>query len=68
MTDEELARYTGKTRAEFDDYARSAPGVAGGQGAGSLTVGGTSGVGLAWGVGEGLGGWGYGAGKAPVVR
>lgn len=68
MSDEELKKYTGKTREELDDYSRTTPGVAGGQAAGSLTAGGTSGIGMAGGAGEGLGGWGTEAGKQPTVR
>jgi len=68
MSDEDLLKYTGKTRAEFDKWAATTPGVAGGQAAGSLTAGGTSGFGMAGGAGEGLGGWGTEAGKYPRVR
>lgn len=65
MTDEELFKATGKTREEFDAWKQTAPGVAGGQAAGSLTAGGNTGIGTAFGAGEGLGGWGYEAGKVP---
>lgn len=65
LTDEELMKYTGKTREEFDTFSKTAPGVAGGQAAGSITAGGNSGIGTMAGAGEGLGGWGTEAGKVP---
>ncbi|KAK5093799.1 hypothetical protein LTR70_001561 [Exophiala xenobiotica] len=68
MSDEDFLKYTGKNRAEFDQWAATTPGVAGGQAAGSLTAGGTSGFGIAGGADEGLGGWGIEAGKYPTVR
>ncbi|KAK5945981.1 hypothetical protein PMZ80_000120 [Knufia obscura] len=68
MSDEDLKKYTGKTREELDDWSKTTPGVAGGQAAGSLTAGGTSGIGMAGGAGEGLGGWGFEAGKRPGGR
>lgn len=58
-------KYTGKTREEYDAWKATAPGVAGGQAAGSLTAGGNSGIGTSAGAGEGLGGWGTEAGKVP---
>jgi len=68
MSDEDYLKYTGKSRAEFDNWAATTPGVAGGQAAGSLLAGGTSGIGMSAGAGEGLGGWGFEAGKEPKVR
>lgn len=65
LTDEELMKYTGKSREEFDAWKNTADGVAGGQAAGSMTAGGNSGIGTAYGAGEGLGGWGTEAGKVP---
>lgn len=56
------------TREQFDRWKETAPGVAGGQAAGSLTAGGTSGFGMSGGTGEGLGGWGFEAGKTPTIR
>lgn len=67
MTDEDLKKYTGMDRAEFDKYAATTPGVAGGQAAGSVTAGGNSGLGGSA-MGEGLGGWGLEAGKRPTER
>lgn len=43
MSDEDLKKYTGKDRAEFDKFAANTPGVAGNQNAGSLNAGGNSG-------------------------
>lgn len=68
LSDEDLKKYTGMDRAEFDKYKTEAPGVAGGQRAGAITAGGTSGFGLAGGTGEGLGGWGHKSNRDPVVR
>lgn len=67
MTDEDLKKYTGMDRAEFDKYAATTPGVAGGQAAGSITAGGNSGLG-GMGAADGLGGWGPEAGKRPTER
>lgn len=67
MSDEELKKYTGMERAEFDKYAATTPGVAGGQAAGSLTAGGNSGLGGVA-AADGLGGWGPAAGKQPTER
>lgn len=67
MTDEDLKKYTGMDRAEFDKWAATTPGVAGGQAAGSLTAGGNSGLGGAA-AADGLGGWGPEAGKRPTER
>lgn len=68
MTDEEFFKATGKTREEFDVWKETTPGVAGGQAAGSLMAGGNSGIATSYGAGEGLGGWGFGAGKIPSER
>lgn len=59
ISDEELQKYTGKTRAELEEMAKTTPGVGGNQAAGSLLAGGNSGFGMAGGTGEGLGGWGH---------
>lgn len=68
MTDEELLKYTGKTREEFESFKATTPGVAGGQAAGDIMAGGNSGIGTSAGVGEGMGGWGMAAGKVPKDR
>lgn len=67
ISDEEFEQATGMTRVEHAKWANTTPGVAGGQAAGSITAGGTSGIGLT-GASEGFGGWGWEAGKAPKER
>ncbi|KAK5078446.1 hypothetical protein LTR64_003141 [Lithohypha guttulata] len=67
LSEEDLKKYTGMDRTEFDKWAATTPGVAGGQAAGSLTAGGNSGLG-GTAAGEGLGGWGREAGKQPTIR
>ncbi|POR31690.1 hypothetical protein TPAR_08099 [Tolypocladium paradoxum] len=60
ISDEDLKKYTGKTRDEFDAFAANTPGVGRNQLAGKMSVGPASGLGgLA--AGEGYGGWGPGA-------
>ncbi|ODA83684.1 hypothetical protein RJ55_02199 [Drechmeria coniospora] len=57
ISDEDLERYTGKSRSEFDAWKATAPGVGGHQRAGTLAMGGASGLaGVA--AGAGFGGWG----------
>ncbi|KAK3186962.1 hypothetical protein K4F52_004406 [Lecanicillium sp. MT-2017a] len=65
ISDEDILKYTGKTREEFDAYKSSTPGVGGNQAAGTLAMGGTSGlVGIA--AAGGTGGWGHSTGaKGP---
>ncbi|KAM0261423.1 hypothetical protein ACHAQJ_002276 [Trichoderma viride] len=57
VTDEDILKYTGKTRNQLNTWAETQPGVAGNQPAGKLTIGAASGA-----AGEaaagGLGGWG----------
>ena len=43
ISDEDLKKYTGKDRVEFDKFAANTPGVAGNQNGGSLLAGGNSG-------------------------
>ncbi|UNI15876.1 hypothetical protein JDV02_002363 [Purpureocillium takamizusanense] len=57
LSDEDLQKYTGKTRAEFDAWKETTPGVGKNQLAGKLAVGPASGLGGAATAG-GLGGWG----------
>jgi len=45
LSDEDLKKYTGKTRAEFDAWKETTPGVGKNQLAGKLAVGPTSGLG-----------------------
>lgn len=64
ISDEDMLKYTGKTKAEVKDWSKDAPGVAGNQAAGKLSVGGTTGLcGMA--AAEGYGGWGPNAGAEP---
>ncbi|CEJ80024.1 hypothetical protein VHEMI00231 [[Torrubiella] hemipterigena] len=62
ISDEDLLKYTGKTREEFEEFKKDTPGVAGNQLAGKLAMGGTSGLAGAATSG-GYGGWGPGAGE-----
>ncbi|KAJ6440559.1 proteasome subunit alpha type 6 [Purpureocillium lavendulum] len=57
LSDEDLQKYTGKTRAEFEAWKETAPGVGKHQLAGTITAGPTSGLGGTAAAG-GLGGWG----------
>lgn len=68
ISDEDLQKYTGMNRTEFDKWAATTPGVAGGQAAGDITAGGTSHIAIASGSGSGFGGWGTEAGKKPTER
>lgn len=68
LSDEDFKKYTGMDRVEFEKYKATEPGVAGGQAAGSLTAGVTSGITIADGAGAGFGGWGTEAGKQPTRR
>ncbi|KAK1752012.1 hypothetical protein QBC47DRAFT_389453 [Echria macrotheca] len=61
ISDEEVRKYTGRSKDEIIEWGKTREGVAGNQAAGSLTAGGHSGFGTAAGAGEGLGGWGPGA-------
>ncbi|OAQ95757.1 hypothetical protein LLEC1_00381 [Akanthomyces lecanii] len=60
ISDEDLLRYTGKTRAEFDNFKENTPGVGRNQLAGTLAMGSAQGLG---GIAAtyGAGGWGPGA-------
>jgi hypothetical protein len=60
LSDEDIKKYTGKTREELKTWADSTPGVGKNQLAGRAMIGeaaGVSGVAMA----DGLGGWGFGA-------
>ena len=57
ISDEDMLKYTGKTKSEVNDWAKSTPGVAGNQAAGKLAMGPTTGLGGAA-VADGYGGWG----------
>ncbi|KAI1614252.1 hypothetical protein EDD36DRAFT_464099 [Exophiala viscosa] len=44
LSEEEIKKYTGMDKVEFDKWSANAPGVAGNQNAGSLLAGGNSGL------------------------
>lgn len=53
MTDEELKKYTGMDRAEFDRFSASTPGVGGEKAAGDITAGRGGMIGITGGAGAG---------------
>ncbi|KAJ4260402.1 hypothetical protein NW762_007141 [Fusarium torreyae] len=57
LSDEDILKYTGKTRDELNTWAKTQPGVAGNQLAGRAAIGPAAGLGGVA-IGEGLGGWG----------
>lgn len=61
ISDEDLKKYTGKSKAEIDQWAKDRPGVGVNQLAGKLTVGGATGLGGLE-TANGFGGWGPSAG------
>jgi hypothetical protein len=54
---EDVLKYTGKTKEQINEWAKNEPGVAGNQAAGTLAMGGTTGLG-GMSAAEGFGGWG----------
>ncbi|KAK3998161.1 hypothetical protein QBC44DRAFT_313949 [Cladorrhinum sp. PSN332] len=60
ISDEDMLKYTGKSRSQLNEWSKTAPGVGGNQPAGTLAAGPAHGIGGAA-AGEGLGGWGFGA-------
>jgi len=60
ISDEDLIKYTGKTRAEIIEWGKTAPGVAGNQAAGKISMGPASGLG-GFEAAQGYGGWGFDA-------
>ncbi|TQV93126.1 hypothetical protein IF1G_08429 [Cordyceps javanica] len=60
ISDEDLLKYTGKTRAEFDTFKETTPGVGRNQLAGTLAMGSAPGLG-GTAAAYGVGGWGPGA-------
>lgn len=60
ISDEELKKYTGKSREELSDWSKDRAHVGGNRNAGSITVGPASGWGGMSAAG-GFGGWGFGA-------
>jgi len=57
ISEADLLKYTGKTKAELQDWAKDRPGVGGNQAAGTLAMGPASGLGGVA-AAEGFGGWG----------
>lgn len=64
LKEEDILKYTGRTKADIVDWSKTAPGVAGNQPAGKLDMGGTSGLG-GMSAAEGYGGWGWDANSKP---
>ncbi|KAJ0373541.1 hypothetical protein COL26b_008262 [Colletotrichum chrysophilum] len=64
ISDEDLLKYTGKTREEINAWAKDRPGVAGNQAAGTLAAGPATGFG-GMATADGFGGWGTDAGSEP---
>ncbi|KAK3935884.1 hypothetical protein QBC46DRAFT_40791 [Diplogelasinospora grovesii] len=62
ISDEDLKKYTGMTKAELEEWAKDRPGVAANQPAGKLTVGPATGFG-GYETAHGYGGWGPSAGS-----
>ncbi|KAK0734600.1 hypothetical protein B0T26DRAFT_634073 [Lasiosphaeria miniovina] len=57
ISEEDVLKYTGKSKSQIMEWAKNEPGVAGNRAAGTLTMGETTGFGgLA--TAEGYGGWG----------
>lgn len=57
ISDEDMKKYTGMTKAELQEWAKDRPGVAGNQAAGKLAMGGATGFG-GYETSQGYGGWG----------
>ncbi|KXX78614.1 hypothetical protein MMYC01_204487 [Madurella mycetomatis] len=64
ISEADVVKYTGKTKRQIDEWAKTRPGVAGNQAAGKLDMGPTTGLGGSV-AGEGYGGWGPNA-NAPT--
>lgn len=64
LKEEDILKYTGKTKADIVEWGKTAPGVAGNQAAGKLAMGGTTGLG-GMSAAEGYGGWGWDANSNP---
>lgn len=59
ISEEDILKYTGKSRAELNSWAENQPGVGKNQLAGKLALGPTAGL-FGASAGEGAGGWGMG--------
>ncbi|KAK3315537.1 hypothetical protein B0H66DRAFT_606411 [Apodospora peruviana] len=57
ISDDEMLKYTGKTKAGINEWGKNTPGVAGNQAAGKLAMGPASGFG-GFEAAQGYGGWG----------
>ncbi|GAB1317141.1 hypothetical protein MFIFM68171_07351 [Madurella fahalii] len=64
ISEEDVLKYTGKTKSQIGEWAKTQPGVAGNQAAGKLDMGAATGLGGSA-AGEGYGGWGPNA-NAPT--
>ncbi|AEO67626.1 uncharacterized protein THITE_2033989, partial [Thermothielavioides terrestris NRRL 8126] len=57
ISEEDLKKYTGMSKAQLTDWAKDRPGVAGNRAAGGVAIGQASGIG-GYEAAHGLGGWG----------
>ncbi len=57
ISDEDMVKYTGMTKAELQEWSKDRPGVAGNQAAGKLAMGQATGFG-GYETSQGYGGWG----------
>lgn len=57
ISDEDMKKYTGRTKGEINEWAKTAPGVAGNQAAGKIDAGPATGFGGLE-ASQGYGGWG----------
>lgn len=60
ISEEDMVKYTGMTKAEMQEWAKDRPGVAGNQPAGKLAMGSATGF-SGYETSKGYGGWGPGA-------
>ena len=60
LKEEDILKYTGRSKADITEWSKTAPGVAGNQLAGKIDMGGTTGLGGVA-AAEGYGGWGWDA-------
>ncbi len=60
ISDEDVVKYTGKTKSELQAWSKDRPGVAGNQPAGKLALGPATGLSM-FEISKGYGGWGPGA-------
>ena len=67
ISDEDIKKYTGKTRDELKEWADTQPGVGKNQLAGKISMGNTTGLG-GMAAAQGYGGWGPSAGESGPNR